>query len=63
VGHGHNHSYDDEGPALKRLHDEFLSDNGLAPAGRHHETYLSDARKTEPTKLRTILRQPVTPAT
>ena len=59
----HIGSYDDEGPALKRLHDEFLPDNGLAPAGRHHEIYLSDARKTEPTKLRTILRQPVTPAT
>lgn len=59
----HIGSYDDEGPALKRLHDEFLPDNGLAPVGRHHEIYLSDARKTEPTKLKTILRQPVTTAT
>jgi hypothetical protein len=30
------------------------------PTGRHHEIYLSDARKTEPAKLKTILRQPVT---
>jgi len=27
--------------------------------GKHHEIYLSDARRVEPSKLRTILRQPV----
>jgi hypothetical protein len=27
--------------------------------GRHHEIYLSDPRKTVPTKLKTILQQPV----
>jgi hypothetical protein len=27
--------------------------------GRHHEVYFSDVRKVEPSKLRTILRQPV----
>ncbi len=51
--------YDDEGPTLKRLHEEWLPANGLAETGKHHEIYLSDPRKTEPTKLRTILRQPV----
>jgi hypothetical protein len=56
----HVGSYDDEGPTLERLHAEFLPANGLLPRGRHHEIYLSDARKTEPGKLRTILRQPVT---
>lgn len=56
----HIGSYDDEGPTLERLHAEFLPANGLVPTGRHHEIYLSDARKTEPSKLRTILRQPVT---
>jgi hypothetical protein len=55
--------YDGEGPTLERLHDEFLPVNGLAPTGRHHEVYLSDARRTEPAKLRTILRQPVMAAT
>ena len=54
--------YDDEGPTLARLHDEYLPANKLAPAGRHHEIYLSDPRKTEPAKLKTILRQPVTSA-
>jgi hypothetical protein len=28
-------------------------------SGPHHEVYLSDARRTAPEKLRTVLRQPV----
>ena len=55
----HVGSYDDEGPTLERLHGEFLPANGLVPSGRHHEIYLSDARKVEPARLKTILRQPV----
>ena len=51
--------FDDEGPVLARLHDEFLPTNGLTPTGRHHEIYLSDLPRTAPEKLRTILRQPV----
>jgi hypothetical protein len=31
-------------------------------AGKHHEIYLSDPRRTDPPNLRTILRQPVEPA-
>ncbi|WP_125777592.1 GyrI-like domain-containing protein [Antribacter gilvus] len=58
----HVGSYDDEGPTLERLHDEYLPAHGLEPRGRHHEIYLSDARRTEPARLRTILRQPVAPA-
>lgn len=58
----HVGSYDDEGPTLARLHDEYLPANKLAPTGRHHEIYLSDPRRTEPARLKTILRQPVTPA-
>jgi len=58
----HVGSYDDEGPTLQRLHAEFLPANRLVPRGRHHEVYLSDARKTEPARLRTILRQPVAAA-
>lgn len=59
----HVGSYDDEGTTLERLHVEFLPANGLDPTGRHHEIYLSDARKTEPARLKTILRQPVAAAT
>ena len=55
----HLGSYDDEAPTLERLHRELLPSRGLAPTGRHHEIYLSDARKVEPARLRTILRQPV----
>jgi hypothetical protein len=58
----HVGSYDDEGPVLERLHETFLPAHGLAPVGRHHEIYLSDSRRTEPAKWRTILRQPVTAA-
>ncbi len=55
----HVGSYDDEGPVLRRLHEEFLPENGLAETGHHHEIYISDPRKTPPEKLKTVLRQPV----
>ncbi len=55
----HVGSYDDEAPVLARLHDEYLPEYALKPVGLHHEIYLSDARRTAPAKLRTILRQPV----
>lgn len=58
----HVGSYDDEGPVLERLHHEFIPSAGLRMTGRHHEIYLSDARRVEPAKLRTILRQPVADA-
>jgi len=51
--------YDDEGPALARLHHEYLAANNLRMVGDHHEIYLSDPRRTPPARLRTILRQPV----
>ena len=57
----HVGSYDDEGPVLAKLHDEYLPQNGLKETGRHHEIYLGDPRKTPPEKLKTILRQPVQP--
>lgn len=57
----HIGSYDDEGPILQKLHEEFLPANDLAEAGHHHEIYLSDPRKTRAEKLKTILRQPVRP--
>ncbi|MFD8495226.1 GyrI-like domain-containing protein [Amycolatopsis sp. NPDC059657] len=55
----HIGSYDDETPTLDRLHNHYLSENGLTFNGDHHEIYLSDARRTPPAKLKTILRQPV----
>jgi len=57
----HVGSYDDEAPTLARLHDEWMPQHGLTFNGPHHEVYLSDARRTAPEKLRTVLRQPVRP--
>ena len=55
----HIGSYDDEAGILDRMHHEFIPGAGLTMRGTHHEIYLSDARKVDPSKLRTILRQPV----
>lgn len=52
--------YDNEGPILAQMHDEFIPENGLAMRGLHHEIYLGDPRKAAPETLKTILRQPVT---
>ncbi len=51
--------YDDEGPVLRQMHEDFIPGNGLTMTGKHHEIYLSDPRRAAPEKLRTILRQPV----
>lgn len=58
----HIGSYDDETGVLAELHHDFIPNAGLKMTGKHHEIYLSDARKVEPAKLRTILRQPVNAA-
>ena len=54
--------YADEGPVIARLH-TFIADQGCEPRGQHHEIYLGDPRRCAPEKLRTVLRQPVAPAT
>lgn len=58
----HIGSFDDEGPVLARMHEEFIPDAGLRMTGKHHEVYFTDPRRTEPAKMRTLLRQPVTRA-
>ena len=54
--------YDDE-PATITAMDGFAREQGyeidITPARRHHEIYLSDPRKTEPAKLKTVLRHPI----
>lgn len=55
----HIGSYDDEAPTLKKLHDVWLPENGLKERLKHHEIYIGDPRKTEPSNLKTVLRQPV----
>ena len=55
----HVGSYDDEAPVLNAMHNEFIPAQSLQMTGKHHEVYLSDARRTPADKLKTILRQPV----
>lgn len=50
--------YADEAPTIQLLH-EFIAAEGLSLTGKHHEIYLGDPRKTDPAKLRTLIRQPV----
>lgn len=50
--------YDEEGPIIAAMHEHAYS-QGLTLAGKHHEIYLGDPRRTASEKLKTILRQPV----
>ena len=58
----HVGSYDDE-PASVALMDSFIAENGfkndINDKRLHHEIYLSDARKTPPEKLKTVIRHPI----
>jgi len=57
----HHGPYAEEAPTIAALH-AWIADAGLALTGKHHEVYLSDPRRVAPDRMRTILRQPVTPA-
>jgi hypothetical protein len=54
--------YADE-PATVEKMQAFLRENGyrdrVARGGKHHEIYMSDPRRTEPSRLKTILRHPI----
>ncbi len=54
--------YDDEPATAAKMH-AFAAANGCLPdfteLRLHHEIYLSDARKTAPDKLKTVIRHPV----
>ena len=58
----HSGSYDSE-PATVELMHRYMQEQGYAlditDRRLHHEIYLSDARKTPPDKLRTVIRHPV----
>jgi hypothetical protein len=55
----HIGSYDDEGPILQEMHEKWMPENGYDFNGKHHEIYISDPRKVDPSKLKTVLRQPI----
>ena len=58
----HIGSYDDE-PITLKLIESFIDENNLKidlnEKRRHHEIYLTDPRKTDPSKQKTVLRIPV----
>lgn len=58
----HLGSYDDE-PATTKLMEEFARENGyeidITDTRFHHEIYLSDPRRTETAKLKTVIRHPI----
>jgi hypothetical protein len=52
--------FSDEGPTIERLH-VFIAEQGGRldeTTKHHHEIYLSDPRRTQPSKLKTMIRQP-----
>ena len=58
----HIGSYDDEPATVEAMH-AYVCECGyaldLTQERRHHEIYLSDARKVAPDKLKTVIRHPI----
>ena len=58
----HVGSYNDEPITVERMH-AYIENKGyqldITDERMHHEIYISDFRKTEPAKLKTILRHPI----
>ena len=50
--------YSEEGPTVEKNHN-FAFEQGYQLRGRHREIYISDIRRTQPEKLKTIIRQPI----
>lgn len=49
--------FSEEGPTIEKVH-QFIDSRGNR-TGKHHEIYLSDIRKADPAKWKTIIRQPM----
>ena len=54
--------YDDEPATVAIMHD-YMKANGykldITDTRHHHEIYLSDPRRCEPSKLKTVIRHPI----
>ncbi len=50
--------FSEEGPTIDKLH-RFINACNRQRTGKHHEIYLSDIRKADPKKWKTIIRQPM----
>lgn len=53
----HLGSFDTEGPTVERVH-RYIEAAGGQLSGKHHEIYLNDPRRTDPARLKTVIRQP-----
>jgi len=49
--------FSEEGPTIEKVH-QFIDSRGKR-IGKHHEIYLSDIRKADPAKWKTVIRQPM----
>lgn len=49
--------FSEEGPTIQKVHAFINSRSSLT--GKHHEIYLSDIRRADPSKWKTIIRQPM----
>ncbi len=54
----HVGSFDEEGPAVERVH-KFIEESNRKLTGKHHEIYLTDIRRAAPVNWRTVIRQPM----
>lgn len=58
----HNGSYDDEPVTVELMH-KYMQENGyeldITDTRFHHEIYLSDPRKCDVSKLKTVIRHPI----
>jgi hypothetical protein len=50
--------FSEEGPTIEKVH-AFIDACGCRRVGRHHEIYLSDIRRADPAKWKTVVRQPM----
>ena len=52
--------YSEEGSTIAKIHEYILKKGGKfnGHVQKHHEIYLSDPRKANPTKMKTVIRQP-----
>lgn len=50
--------FSEEAPTIARVH-AHIEDTGRSLFGKHHEIYLTDIRRADPAKWKTVIRQPM----
>ena len=49
--------FSEEGPTIEKVH-AFIEESSNKRRGKHHEIYLSDIRRADPIRWKTVIRQP-----